>query len=272
MPKNPLGRKSPVPGVYNPDLLFVIPRDTSRTKLDNYSIKQINGFDLWRAYEVSWLNPSGKPEIRAAEFKFSATSLNIIESKSMKLYLNSLNNETFECETELIEILENDLSKASGKKVGVDIKPLTSIDLLPEFLNESSSLDKVDDFQLTREPSSQILKVIDLEVNNERLFSQLFRSLCPVTGQPDWATFQIQYSGLKIDSKSLLEYLCSFRSHASYHEDCGEKIFCEIFESCKPEDLTVSLNFLRRGGVDINVHRSTKKTILKANQSRLIRQ
>ena len=272
MLKNPLGRASPVPGAYNPDLLFVIPRNTSRTKLDNYGIKQINGFDLWRAYEVSWLNPSGKPEIRAAEFQFNATSLNIIESKSMKLYLNSLNNETFECETELIEILENDLSKASGQKVGVDIKPLTSIDLLPEFLDESSSLDKVDDFQLTREPSSQILKVIDLEVNNERLFSQLFRSLCPVTGQPDWATFQIQYSGLKIDSKSLLEYLCSFRGHASYHEDCGEKIFCEIFESCKPEDLTVSLNFLRRGGVDINVHRSTKKTILKANQSRLIRQ
>ena len=272
MPKNPLGRKSPVPGAYSPDLLFVIPRDTSRAKLDRYSRKQINGFDLWRAYEVSWLNPSGKPEIRAAEFKFSATSLNIIESKSMKLYLNSLNNETFECETELIEILENDLSKASGNKVGVDIKPLTSIDLLPEILDESSSLDKVDDFQLTREPSSQILKVSELEVNNERLFSQLFRSLCPVTGQPDWATFQIQYSGLKIDNKSLLEYLCSFRSHASYHEDCGEKIFCEIFESCKPEDLTVSLNFLRRGGVDINVHRSTKKTILEANQSRLIRQ
>ena len=116
MPKNPLGRKSPLPGAYSPDLLFVIPRDISRAKLNNYSREQINGFDLWRAYEVSWLNPSGKPEIRVAEFQFSATSLNIIESKSMKLYLNSLNNETFECETELLEILENDLSKASGKK------------------------------------------------------------------------------------------------------------------------------------------------------------
>ena len=91
MTKNPLGKKSPVPGAYSPDLLFVISRDTSRAKLDNYSREQINGFDLWRAYEVSWLNPSGKPEIRAAEFKFSATSLNIIESKSMKLYLNSMN-------------------------------------------------------------------------------------------------------------------------------------------------------------------------------------
>ena len=272
MPKNPLGRKSPLPRAYSPDLLFVIPRDISRAKLNNYSREQINGFDLWRAYEVSWLNPSGKPEIRVAEFQFSATSLNIIESKSMKLYLNSLNNETFECETELLEILENDLSKASGKKVGVAIKPLTSIDLLPEIFDESSSLDEVDDFQLTGNPSSQILKVIDLEVVNERLYSQLFRSLCPVTGQPDWATFQIQYSGLKIDNKSLLEYLCSFRSHASYHEDCGEKIFYEISERCKPVDLTISLNFLRRGGVDINVHRSTKKTILKANQSRLISQ
>ena len=272
MPKNPLGRKSQMPGAYSPDLLFVIPRDISRAKLDNYSREQINGFDLWRAYEISWLNPSGKPEIRTAEFRFSASSLNIIESKSMKLYLNSLNNETFECETELFEILENDLSKASGKKVGIDIKRLTSIDLVPEFYDESLSLDGVDDFQLIRNPSSQMLKVINLEVVDERLHSQLFRSLCPITGQPDWATFQIQYSGLKIDNKSLLEYLCSFRSHASYHEDCGERIFYEIFERCKPADLTISLNFLRRGGVDINVHRSTKKTILKANQSRLIRQ
>jgi len=272
MPKNPLGRKSPLPRAYSPDLLFVISRDISRAKLNNYSREQINGFDLWRAYEVSWLNPSGKPEIRVAEFQFSASSLNIIESKSMKLYLNSLNNETFECEAELLEILENDLSKASGKKVGVAIKPLTSIDLLPEFFDESSVLDEVDDFQLIGNPSSQILKVIDLEVVNERLYSQLFRSLCPVTGQPDWATFQIQYSGLKIDNKSLLEYLCSFRNHASYHEDCGEKIFYEISERCEPVDLTISLNFLRRGGVDINVHRSTKKTILKANQYRLISQ
>ena len=272
MSKNPLGRKSPVPGAYNPDLLFVIPRDIARAKLDNYCREQINGFDLWRAYEVSWLNPSGKPEIRTAEFQFSASSLNIIESKSVKLYLNSLNNEIFECETELFEILEHDLSIASGEKVGVDIKPLTSIDLLPKFFDESLSLDGIDDFQLIRNPSSQILKVIDLEVDNERLYSQLFRSLCPVTGQPDWATFQIQYSGLKIDKKSLLEYLCSFRSHASYHEDCGERIFLEILKSCKPIDLTISLYFLRRGGVDINVHRSTKKTILKDNQSRLIRQ
>ena len=272
MPKNPLGRKSPVPGAYNPDLLFVIPRDISRTKLDNYCIERINGFDLWRAYEVSWLSPSGKPEIRTAEFLFSASSVNIIESKSMKLYLNSLNNQTFEYETEFYEILENDLSTASGEKVKVDLKPLTSVDLLPEIFDESSSLDGENDFQLPANPSSEILKVIDLEVDNERLYSQLFRSLCPVTGQPDWATFQIQYSGLKIDNKSLLEYLCSFRSHASYHEDCGERIFLEILKRCKPVDLTISLNFLRRGGVDINVHRSTKKTIFKANQARLIRQ
>ena len=156
------------------------------------------------------------------------------------------------------------MSKASGKKVGVDVKPLTSIDLLPEFFDESSALDKVDGFQLIGNPNSQILKVIDLEVVNERLYSQLFRSLCPVTGQPDWATFQIQYSGLRIDNKSLLEYLCSFRNHASYHEDCGEKIFYEISERCEPVDLTISLNFLRRGGVDINVHRSLKKTIVKS--------
>ena len=272
MPKNPLGRKSPVPGAYNSDLLFVIPRDDSRARMDNFCIEQMNGFDLWRAYELSWLNPCGKPEVRTAEFRFSASSINIIESKSMKLYLNSLNNETFECETELSGILETDLSIASGEKVRVDIKPLTATDLLPEIFDEKLSLDKIDNFQLIRNPSSEILKVTDLEVVNERLYSQLFRSLCPVTGQPDWATFQIQYSGSKIDNKSLLEYLCSFRSHASYHEDCSERIFYEIFESCKPEDLSISLNFLRRGGVDINVHRSTGKTILGANQSRLIRQ
>ena len=238
--------------------------------------KDFNGFesyglDIWNAYEFSYLL-NGKPKIVVLEISIPSNSKYTIESKSMKLYLNSLNSETFECETELLEILENDLSKASGKKVGVDIKPLTSIDLLPEFFDESSALDEVDGFQLIGNPNSQILKVIDLEVVNERLYSQLFRSLCPVTCQPDWATFQIQYSGLKIDNKSLLEYLCSFRSHASYHEDCGEKIFYEISERCEPVDLTISLNFLRRSGVDINVHRSTKKAILKANQSRLISQ
>ena len=109
MPKNPLGRKSPLPEAYSPDLLFVIPRDISRAKLNNYSREQFNGFDLWRAYEVSWLTHSGKPENRAAEFQFSATSINIIESKSMKLYLNSFNTETFECPTELLETLEKEL-------------------------------------------------------------------------------------------------------------------------------------------------------------------
>ena len=272
MPKNPLGRKSPVPGAYNPDLLFVIPRDISRAKLGNFRGKKVNGFDLWRAYELSWLNPYSKPEVRTAEFQFSASSLNIIESKSMKLYLNSLNNETFVSEAELSEVLETDLSIASGEKVTVEIKPLTSIDLLPEVFDEKYSLDGVGDFQLIRNPSCHILKVTESEVANERRYSQLFRSLCPVTGQPDWATFQIQYSGLKIDNKSLLEYLCSFRSHASYHEDCCERIFYEICESCEPTDLAVSLNFLRRGGLDINVHRSTKNTRLRTNQARLIRQ
>ena len=272
MLKNPLGRKSQVPGAYNPDLLYVIPRDAARGKLANFCREQINGFDLWRTYELSWLNSCRKPEVRTAEFQFSASSINIIESKSMKLYLNSLNNETFECEAELSQRLEEDLSVASGGKVKVDIKPLASTDLLPELLDESLSLDEIDDFQLAKIPSSKILKMTDLEVFDERLYTQLFRSLCPVTGQPDWATFQIQYSGLKIDNKSLLEYLCSFRNHSSYHEDCGERIFFEIFEYCTPVDLTISLNFLRRGGVDINVHRSTKKTISRANQSRLIRQ
>ena len=228
MPKNPLGRKSPLPGAYSPDLLFVIPRDISRAKLNNYSREQINGFDLWRAYEVSWLNPSGKPEIRTAEFQFSASSLNIIESKSVKLYLNSLNNETFECETELFEILEHDLSIASGEKVGVDIKPLTSIDLLPEFFDESLSLDGVDGFQLIRNPSSHMLKVTDLEVDNERLYAQLYRSLCPVTGQPDWATIRVTDSGKRINYQKLFSYLLSFRNSQAFHEECVEKIFSDL--------------------------------------------
>ena len=272
MTKNPLGKKTQTPDGYDPDLLFPISRDLARSKLNNFHEKKVNGFDLWRAYEVSWLNTSAKPEVRIAEFHFSSKSENIIESKSLKLYLNSLNNEIFKDEKDVFETLSRDLSTVSGQNVLIELKPLSSVTFAPELCPAGSCLDEVDNFKLLKNPSDQIIKVTDVAVTDEQLYSELFRSLCPVTSQPDWATFQIQYSGLKIEKKSLLEYICSYRSHASFHEDCGERIFCEILERCKPTDLTISLNFLRRGGLDINVHRSTGKSIIKTHLARSLRQ
>ena len=272
MTKNPLGKKTQTPNRYNPDLLFPISRDLARSKLNNFHEKKVNGFDLWRAYEVSWLNTSAKPEVRIAEFHFNLKSENIIESKSLKLYLNSLNNEMFKGEQEVLETLVSDLSTVSGQNVLVKLKSLSSVAFAPELSRAGSCLDEVENFKLLKKPSDQIIKVTDVAVTNEQLYSELFRSLCPVTSQPDWATFQIQYSGLRIEKKSLLEYICSYRSHASFHEDCGERIFCEILDRCKATDLTISLNFLRRGGLDINVHRSTRKSIVKTHLPRLMRQ
>ena len=269
---NPLGKKTSSPNGYDPDLLFPISRDFSRSKLKSYDSINIHGFDLWRAYEVSWLDKDGKPQVRVAEFQFSSTSKNIIESKSLKLYLNSLNNEIFKCEIEVFDRLTNDLTIAAGQKVLVVLKPLNSADLIPKCCSIGESLDEVDNFHLFNKPHYESLELTDVVVTDERLYSELFRSLCPVASQPDWGTFQIQYSGVEIKKESLLEYICSYRNHASFHEDCGERIFCEIYEYCKPFDLTISLNFLRRGGLDISVHRSTNKSMVKAYLPRLLRQ
>ena len=270
--ENPLGKKIPVPLRYSPDLLYPISRSISRLKLSNFAETKNYGFDLWRIYEISWLSEDNKPEVRIAEFIFYSNSTNIIESKSLKLYLNSLNDAVFKNETEYRNRLIHDLSAAAGMSVEVTLMPLTSVNCLTSKITQGRVLDDNLNFQLRSNPDRKILQISDAVVDEEQLYSELFRSLCPITGQPDWATFLISYSGPKINECSLLAYVCSFRNHAGYHEDCGERMFCDILEHCNPTNLTISLKFLRRGGIDINVHRSTENFIAKRFLPRLVRQ
>ena len=272
MIENPLGKTVSAPNRYNPDLLFPIPRIKERAKLPVFANGKVTGFDLWRAYELSWLNECSRPEVRVAEFTFNSESDYLIESKSLKLYLNSLNGEKFKNEADISTRLISDLSSVSGYEIGLTLIPLDLIDRLQTNIVIGNSLDKNEGFDLAEKPDGSILKVSDVSVVGQKLYSNLFRSLCPITGQPDWATFLIEYSGAKIIESSLLSYICSFRKHAGFHEDCGERIFNDIIERCKPRDLTVSLNFVRRGGVDISVFRSTEDSLLTKSLVRLIRQ
>lgn len=272
MDKNPLGSEVQYPQKYSPEVLYPIPRWPARSLLDIDKKIKMYGIDHWHAYEVSWLNTSGKPEVRIGEFFFNAESENIVESKSLKLYLNSLNNESFADEGEVIKRLGEDLSKVSVSEVKILLHRLLAVAKTEDSNKSGRSLDKHSIKTNASKPDAELLSISDDLAFDEELYSDLFRSNCPVTGQPDWASFHIEYTGPKIDPDSLLSYLCSYRSHQAYHEECTEQIFRDISLQCRPTDMTLSLNFLRRGGLDINVYRSTQVMTSDQVRPRLIRQ
>jgi len=256
----PLGQNSSYPDQYDPSLLFPIPRSDNRLKLHiqpNQALPFI-GVDLWNAFELSWLNQKGKPQIALAEFQIPADSPNMIESKSFKLYLNSLNNARFEGANEVKEKITTDLSTAAGSKI---LTRINSTELVAKKgIQEMSGilLDRLDieiDPYLAADPAL-------LEVNAsfgpvEQCFvSHLLKSNCPVTGQPDWASVQIRYQGRPILEEGLLRYLIGFRQLGEFHEHCVETIFCDIKRQCKPEKLSVYARYTRRGGLDINPFRT----------------
>ena len=255
----PLGKNSENPNQYSPDLLFPISRDENRAKLGiQRQSLPFFGVDIWNAYELSWLNTKGKPQLAIATFMVPANSPNIIESKSWKLYLNSLNNHRFESNDHLIDTLKKDLSMAAGATVIVQLHS-----------PESQSANGM------RELSGKLLDRLDLEINPEQkpiadllssdpslglveesLVTHLLRSNCPVTGQPDWASVQINYVGPTINEEGLLRYLIAFREHQEFHEHCVEKIFIDIKNKCRPSKLSVYARYTRRGGIDINPFRA----------------
>ena len=256
----PLGQQSQYPDRYDPSLLFPIPRSENRLKLGIKADQALPfvGVDIWNAYELSWLNPKGKPQIALAEFQIPADSPNMIESKSFKLYLNSLNSARFENETDLHERLVADLSTVAGRKVSARLNP-------PELISKKGM----------QEMSGVLIDRLDIEINpnlpadpsllnvNESfgpieqcLVSHLLKSNCPVTGQPDWASIQIRYQGRPIIEEGLLRYLIGFRQLGEFHEHCVETIFMDIKRHCKPEKLSVYARYTRRGGLDINPFRT----------------
>ena len=267
-----LGKQTEYASEYNPELLQAVPRSLNR---DELSIAENNlpflGEDVWYGYELSWLNLKGKPVVAVAEFRFPCTSTNIVESKSFKLYLNSLNQSKFESLAVVKSHLSEDLSNLTKSSVSVELFPVEECNALKIQQSSASCLDdidiEIDSFQF----SPELLKGSTSEEKvEEQLVSHLLKSNCLITNQPDWATIYINYKGRKIDRESLLRYLISFRQHNEFHEQCVERIFCDIQNFCLPTELTVYARYTRRGGLDINPYRTT--TSLRAPDARTFRQ
>jgi 7-cyano-7-deazaguanine reductase len=255
----PLGKNSENPNQYSPDLLFPISREENRAKLGIQSQSlPFFGVDIWNAYELSWLNAKGKPQLAIATFMVPANSPNIIESKSWKLYLNSLNNHRFQSNDELIDTLKKDLSKASGATVSIQLHSPESQSANGMRELSGKLLDRLDlEINPEQKPTSDLLSSDpSLGLVEESLVTHLLRSNCPVTGQPDWASVQINYVGPTINEESLLRYLIAFREHQEFHEHCVEKIFIDIKNKCRPSKLSVYARYTRRGGIDINPFRA----------------
>lgn len=252
-----LGHDVAYPSTYDASLLFPIPRAEARARLGLDEALPFVGVDLWNAYELSWLDPRGKPQVALAEVRVPATSPNLIESKSFKLYLNSFAQERVAGTDALRATLIADLSAAAGAPVSVSLIAPTSPQAFPVSVLPGELIDSV---AITIEqygpPAPELLKADAQESVEETLVSHLFRSNCPVTGQPDWASLQIAYAGPRIDRAALLRYLVSFRTHSDFHEACVERIFLDLRARCAPVKLAVYARFTRRGGLDINPFRA----------------
>lgn len=250
-----LGRETAYPDHYDPGLLFPIPRQSARDAIGISSdALPFIGFDAWNAYELSWLDARGKPRVAVARFSVPADSPNLIESKSFKLYLNSFNAERVASQTELVERICQDLSAAAGAPVDMQfgLPPMP-----PENTTNGESIDEIETPIDDYGPPNPAHLLIHDEIVEQCLSSRLLKSNCPVTGQPDWASVVIRYHGPRIDPAGLLRYLVSFRDHREFHEQCVERIFIEIMQHCRPQQLSVEARYTRRGGLDINPWRAT---------------
>jgi len=270
LPENSqLGKAASYIDHYDAALLFPIPRAVKRAEIGIAGAPPFLGADMWSAFELSWLNLRGKPQVALAHFTVPCETPNIIESKSFKLYLNSFNNTCFADVDAVRERLRHDLSEAvwrtgapdpaaSVPSIGVRILLPDLFDREPVHELDGLSLDRLD-VQCDRyTPAPELLKVEQGEAPvSEVLVSNLLKSNCLVTGQPDWGSVQISYSGMPIVQESLLQYLVSFRNHNEFHEQCVERIFMDIWTRCKPVRLAVYARYTRRGGLDINPFRSS---------------
>ncbi|WP_296230096.1 NADPH-dependent 7-cyano-7-deazaguanine reductase QueF [Pseudomonas sp. UBA4617] len=269
---SPLGKSSEYIATYSPQLLFPIPRTAKWAELGvTAETLPWQGVDYWNCFELSWLLPSGKPVVAIGEFAIPADSPNIIESKSFKLYLNSLNQTVFASSGELQACLEKDLSAAAGKPVGVKVRSLAEVEAQGVVPLPGQCIDTLDvAISNYQQPQPELLRCSADQVVEETLHSHLLKSNCPVTGQPDWGSVVVEYKGRALDPASLLTYLISFRQHADFHEQCVERIYLDLKNLLQPEYLTVYARYVRRGGLDINPYRSTR-AISPQNQ-RLVRQ
>jgi 7-cyano-7-deazaguanine reductase len=254
--QSPLGKSSSYIDTYDASLLFPIPRKDKRDELGLESSLPFHGVDIWNAYELSWLNEKGKPVVALAEFFIPAESPNLVESKSFKLYLNAFNQTKFKSVQDVQRLLENDISGATGGDVHVTVVQIHQAGHSADIqIIDSECIDDLDVEIETYQAAPQLLTKED-EYVSERLCSHLLKSNCLVTGQPDWGSVFIEYSGPKINREALLKYLISFRQHNEFHEQCVERIFVDLSKYCECEELTVYARYVRRGGLDINPYRT----------------
>lgn len=258
---SPLGKPASYQAEYDPSLLFPIARQDKRNDFGITGTLPFFGIDIWNAYEVSWLNLRGKPQIAIATVTVPADSPNIVESKSFKLYLNSFNQTRLAGADALLELLRADLSAGFGAPVQIKLTMPDAFSTLKTGELEGLLLDRLDIEVTEYTPNASILKAShDEPPVEEMLVSHLLKSNCLVTGQPDWGSVQIHYVGAPIDQESLLKYLIGFRNHNEFHEQCVERIFMDILRQCKPQKLAVYARYTRRGGLDINPWRSNFTT------------
>lgn len=254
---SPLGKKQAYISSYKPDLLFPLPRINKRQEIGINKALPFKGVDIWNAFELSWLNKKGKPEIAIAEFHIPCESSNLIESKSFKLYLNSFNQTSIDSIDTVKSILKKDLSEKTESDVNVIIHSVHSITHTSIGNFKGQCLDQLDINCDTYQPKPNYLTSDQSNVVSEIIYSDLLKSNCLVTGQPDWGSVQISYKGPKINREGLLKYIISFRDHNEFHEQCVERIFMDIISRCQCTKLTVYARYTRRGGLDINPIRST---------------
>jgi 7-cyano-7-deazaguanine reductase len=262
---SPLGKTTVYANRYDPSLLFPIPREQKRVEIGVRQPLPFHGVDIWNAYELSWLDARGKPQVALAEFRVPADSPNIIESKSFKLYLNGFSQERTDIDA-LRDTLARDLAAAAGAPVAVTLSAPSArnhaiADLAGELLDDQPL--EIDDYG---PPNAGYLSANHAAAPvEETLLSHLLRSNCPVTGQPDWGSVQIAYRGAPIERAGLLRYLVSFRTHNEFHEQCVERIFVDLMARCAPQRLAVYARYTRRGGLDINPFRSTDPAAVPDN-------
>lgn len=268
----PLGKPTRYQSEYDAGLLCPVPRRLKRTELGLATDLPFSGVDLWNAYELSWLTPGGKPVVAVGELRISCHTTNLIESKSLKLYLNSFNQTRFDSIHQVAEVIQSDLARVAGGVVTVRLLPPDAWNRLQLVSLPGECLD-----DLELEISSYALdpELLAGAADRERpvretLSSHLLKSNCLVTSQPDWASVMIRYRGGRINRQALLRYLVSFRQHNEFHEQCVERIFVDLLRYCQPAQLTVYARYTRRGGLDINPFRSNFES--EVDNLRLARQ
>ncbi|MBP6494160.1 MAG: NADPH-dependent 7-cyano-7-deazaguanine reductase QueF [Rhodoferax sp.] len=267
-----LGKASAYVDRYDASLLFPLARADQRAGIGALTNPPFFGADMWTAFELSWLNPRGKPQVALAHITVPCETTHLVESKSFKLYLNSFNNTVFADATEVQRRIRTDISAAvwhggpMQASVGVKLVLPELFDREPLYEMAGLSLDRLD-IECTRyTPAPDLLRTEEEDQPvTEVLCSNLLKSNCLVTGQPDWGSIQISYTGMPINQEGLLQYLVSFRNHNEFHEHCVERIFMDIWTRCKPVKLTVYARYTRRGGLDINPFRTSYPQALPAN-------